>query len=103
MSKVNKTAVLIDGGFFFQRFRANNKKRPPKKNDVEDLISDIMKKVTQKSGEDVKDILFRTYYYDCLPFSGEVEQLDKKGKIDFSATKQYKQQCAYVESLRFIE
>lgn len=45
---LNKVAILIDGGFFIQRFRFLHKKDPVKK-DVEDLISNILKDLNGKN------------------------------------------------------
>lgn len=102
MSKVNKVAILIDGGFFIQRFKAINKKYPLK-NDVEALINDIMIKVTKKSGTNSEDILFRTYYYDSLPFSKTIRNASGKKKIDFSASPIYQQQHSFIYSLATID
>ena len=63
MSKVSQVAILIDGGFFIQRFKKLHGKKPLKK-DVVDLIDDIMTKVKGKSGTDFEDILYRSYSFN---------------------------------------
>jgi uncharacterized LabA/DUF88 family protein len=101
MSKVNKIAILIDGGFFIQRFKRLNKKFPTR-NDVEDLIKDILKKVEIKSGDSSIDILYRSYYYDCLPFGKIIKDVNKK-PIDFSTTSIYHNQKNFIDSLKSID
>lgn len=103
MSKVNKVAILIDGGFFIQRFKALNKGKYPLKKDVENLINDIIAKVKAKSGGSSEDILFRTYYYDSLPFSKTISNASGKKKIDFSQSPIYQQQHSFIYSLANID
>lgn len=102
MSKINKVAILIDGGFFIQRFKALNKKKNPGKADVEKLIEDIMQKLNAKSGTSFEDILFRSYYYDCYPFDKKIK--DPAGTyIDFSASPINTAQTAFINSLKTID
>lgn len=101
MSKVSKVAILIDGGFFKRKFK-NIKGRPPFKNDVENLIIDVMNKVKNKSGTDSEDILFRSYYYDCLPFDKTLKHPDGS-TIDFTESKVYKSQTKFIKSLTNID
>lgn len=101
MSKVNKIAILIDGGFFIQRFKKLNGKNPQSA-DVEKLIKDVLSKVKAKSGSNSIDILYRTYYYDCQPFDKTISDI-KKNEIDFSQTKIYAQQTAFIDSLKNID
>ncbi len=103
MSKVNKVAILIDGGFFIQRFKLLNKGKYPVKKDVEDLIKDIVTKINAKSGINSEDILFRSYYYDSLPFSKTISDASGKKKIDFSKSYIYKQQHSFIYSLANID
>lgn len=46
----SKVAILIDGGFFIQRFKQLNSQKSPTKKDVEKLISDVMNTVQKMSG-----------------------------------------------------
>lgn len=103
MSKVNKVAILIDGGFFIQRFKVQNKGAYPVKKDVEKLIADIVNKVKAKSGSSSIDVLFRSYYYDSLPFSKTISNASGTKKIDFSKTFIYKQQYNFIYSLANID
>lgn len=103
MSKVNKVAILIDGGFFIQRFKIQNKGNYPNKSDVEKLIDDIISKIKAKSGNNGHDILFRSYYYDSLPFDKTVPNANGKAKVDFSKHPIYKQQLGFINSLATID
>lgn len=100
---LNKIAILIDGGFFKQRFKKLEKRDPVKK-DLEDLISEIVKRVAQKNPCATlhPDILLRTFYYDCLPFGKELSKHDGT-KIDFSKSPIYTKQISFLHSLDTIE
>jgi len=102
MSKVNKIAILIDGGFFIQRFKSLNGFDNPKREDIEKLIKDVLEKVQAKSGETSIDILYRTYYYDCLPFEKKIKDISKN-LIDFKKTPIYQQQFDFIDSLKSID
>ena len=102
MSKINKIAILIDAGFFKQCFRKLNNKKDPTKKDVEDLIESIVKKVQEKSNKIEIDILFRTFYYDCLPY-GEIKKHPDGSEYNFSTTDTYKTQTNFINSLKDIE
>lgn len=82
MSKINNIAILIDGGFFIQRFKILNSGKYPLKKDVQLLIDNIMKKVNSESNQDSKNVLFRSYYYDSMPFDKTIRNASGKKKID---------------------
>ena len=100
---LNKIAILIDGGFFKQRFRKLNKKEPTKK-DVELLITNVLVQVTAKNPCAAlhPDVLLRTFYYDCQPFSKELIHPDGT-KIDFSKSSTHTKQSSFLMSLDTIE
>ncbi len=100
---LNKVAILIDGGFFKQRFKKLNKKEPSKK-DVEELIKTILETLKAKNPchELHPDILLRTFYYDCLPFKKELTHPDGT-KIDFSKSDLHSKQSVFLQSLDTIE
>jgi hypothetical protein len=58
---VNKIAILIDGGFFVQRFKANHGKSP-RVTDLQPFVDDVMKKVSATNPLGVSDMLLRTFY-----------------------------------------
>lgn len=100
---LNKIAILIDGGFFIQRFRQINSADPVKK-DVEVLIDAIMTKVSHKnpcSGLH-PDILLRTFYYDCEPF-GKTLKHPSGSHVDYSTLPTFAKQTAYLKSLDTVE
>jgi len=63
---VHKVAILIDGGFFLQRFKTTNN-RSPRIADMGPFISAILNKVAATNTVGNSDMLLRTYYYDCRP------------------------------------
>lgn len=95
---ITKVGVLIDGGFFWQRFIVLNKKEPSPE-DVINEVNKIMDKINLKTAGETKDILFRIYYYDCTPFCREIENHDKSKKIDYSKTPIYINKTKYLEKL----
>jgi uncharacterized LabA/DUF88 family protein len=95
---VNKVAILIDGGFFLQRFKTNNGKSP-RIADLQPFINDIMIKVSATNPPGTSDMLLRTYYYDCRP-NGDTK-IDPNGKtVDFSQHPQFKAANAFHADLR---
>lgn len=84
---INKVAILIDGGFFLQRFKSINNKSP-RVTDLQPFIDDIMKKVAATNPSGINDLLLRTFYYDCRP-NGDTKK-DPNGKaVDFSKHPQF--------------
>ncbi|HEX7846802.1 MAG TPA: NYN domain-containing protein [Chitinophagaceae bacterium] len=82
----NKVAILIDGGFFLQRFKAN-KGSSPRIGDMQPFIDDVMKKVSAINPS-TTNILFRSYYYDCRP-NGDTKNDPKGTAVDFSKHPQF--------------
>lgn len=95
---VNKVAILIDGGFFLQRFKKINEKNP-RITDLQPFIDTIMKKVSATNPTGVSDMLLRTYYYDCRP-NGDKKADPKGNLVDFSQHPQFKAANAFHQDLR---
>lgn len=81
-----KVNILIDGGFFIQKFK-EREGRLPDADDIETEVKIIMEKTQAKTGTECKDILFRVYYYDCTPFDGKVKKPGDTVPTDFSLSK----------------
>ena len=97
-----KVNILIDGGFFTQKFReANN--RVPKAQDVQNEVDCIMQKLRAKTNNETNDILFRVYYYDCKPFDGVVKDHTGKEDVDFSTSKLCKASTLYLYDICKLE
>jgi len=93
----NKVAILIDGGFFLQRYKSING-NSPRIADMQPFINDVMVKVAATTPS-TTDILFRTYYYDCRP-NGDTK-VDPKGiTVDFSKHPQFYAANAFHADLR---
>lgn len=97
----SKIAILIDGGFFTQRFKQINGGASPVRKDVEALIKDIYTKVQAMTASHSIDLL-RTFYYDCRPFEKIITTIKGK-KIDCSQSKIYGSQMAYLNDIKMID
>lgn len=95
---INKVAILIDGGFFLQRFKTNNGKNP-RIADLQPFIDDIMKKVSATNPAGTSDMLLRAFYYDCRP-NGDTKTDPNGKKVDFSQHPQFKAANAFHADLR---
>jgi uncharacterized LabA/DUF88 family protein len=93
-----KVAILIDGGYFLQRFKSLNGK-PPRINNMQPFWDDIMQKVQSTSAIGCSDILFRAFYYDCRPYGDSKPKPDGK-IVDFSKHPQFKAATAFQNDLR---
>lgn len=93
----HKVAILIDGGFFLQRFRAINNAMP-RISDIQPFLDEIMIRV-QASTKNGTDTLFRTFYYDCRPYGDT--QTDPNGNIiNFGAQPKFIAANAFLNDLR---
>lgn len=90
--------ILIDGGFYVQKFK-EREGRLPNANDIENEIAVIMAETQKKTGADCKDILFRVFYYDCSPFDGKVKKPGDTVETDYSQTKAYTAKERVLKSL----
>lgn len=83
-----KTAILVDGGFFLKRYRSINKVRSlePKRT-ANDLWEMCLKHLSQR-GDTYN--LYRIFYYDCLPYDKKQHNPLTGKAIDFKKTEQYK-------------
>ena len=91
-----KTAILIDGSFFYIKFRGKNKRHPTPE-DVRKLIDKTL------TAPELKDsILFRAYYYDCYPFDEEVKNPLTKEKINYAETDVFKARFDYLRSIALM-
>lgn len=99
---VTKVNILIDGGFFTQRFKTLYKKDATVK-DVESLISQVMTLMKAKTNNETQDILFRAFYYDCKPFSGKVKDHTGTRTIDYSQSKSFNLKNKFIEDVAKLE
>lgn len=83
-----KVNILIDGGFFVQKFK-EREGHFPTADEIEKEIAVIMAETQKKTGTYCKDILFRVYYYDCSPYGGKVKKPGATAETDFSQSKGY--------------
>ena len=88
-----KTAVLMDGGFVKKKLK-QQKRRFPKVQDVVDLVAATMAKPQLRDAS-----LFRVYFYDAPPFEGRVQNPIDGSVINFSGTRQARENQALLQSL----
>lgn len=94
---ITKVNVLIDGGFFWQRFK-KIKNRNPRPNDVLAVVNDVMSLVKAKTNGETEDVLFRVFYYDCRPFGDKIK--DQSGKeINYSESPGHTMKNKYLDTL----
>jgi uncharacterized LabA/DUF88 family protein len=97
MNMTTKVNVLIDGGFFHQRFFEINKKNPSH-TDVIKEVDNVMTLVRKKTNGETNDILLRIYYYDCKPFGEKVKRPDGT-EMDFSASRVFAAKNNFLKNL----
>ena len=94
---LHKVAILIDGGFFLRRFKANHSSSP-RISDMEPFLTDLMDKVGRTTTVGT-DTLFRAFYYDCRPY-GETQK-DPNGKlVNFGKEPQFHAATRFQNDLR---
>jgi len=98
---IAKVCVLIDGGFFETLFKKNHEGTPPTPEDVVDEVRytmDAIRSKTREDSDEIEDVLFRVFYYDCLPFGGNVAKIGG-GRKDFSLTQSYADKREFLNEL----
>ena len=97
MGNVSKCAVLIDGGFFYQKYEVLHRKKPGAR-EVQGFVQKVMTDIRKTSDPAVTDVLLRSYYYDCMPY-GKPER-DPYGKIwNFAAKAVFKEKQKFLKDL----
>ena len=93
----NKTAILVDGGFFHKRANFLWGNASPEKR-ANQLVEHCMKHLSQKNGP--KNELYRILYYDCPPMDKRLYHPLSQKTIDFSKTELYKWMNIFHQELR---
>lgn len=99
---MNKTAILVDGGFFLKRYKSIKKLHSldPTKT-AKDLITICHKHLNQGKGKEKrKRELYRIYYYDCMPYGGKQHNPITGKHIDFSKSEMYLFRVTFFEELK---
>jgi len=81
-----RIAVLVDGGFFIKRYNAvfNEKRAMTGRQVAHELYKIAHKHVGRQN------ILYRIFYYDCVPFEKKMTNPISGKLIDFKKTEEYK-------------
>lgn len=91
-----KIAVMIDGGFFVKRFRANydKEKRMTGAEVAEQLYTMAMRHVGERN------TLYRIFYYDCYPLDKKAHNPITNKAIDFKHTPEYEFKMDLLNTLK---
>ena len=96
----HNVAILIDGGFFFRRFKAINYGKNPRVVDMKPFLDDVMVKV-QDTTLNGTDVLFRAFYYDCRPY-GDLQTDPNGNLIDFRAQPKFAAANNFLNGIRIF-
>lgn len=91
-----KTAILVDGGFYKRQARRLFGTKTPQERALE-LVSYCRRHLQQDNK--TKNSLYRIFYYDCEPLSGNVYHPFLKKDINFNKTGDYAWNSAFYEEL----
>ena len=91
-----KIAVLIDGGFFIKRFNSiYNMERTMTGSEVAAHLYTFAHKHVG-----LGNVLYRIFYYDCLPFGKKMQNPISKRSVDFSKSEEYKFRMELFDALK---
>ncbi|HEY5466104.1 MAG TPA: NYN domain-containing protein [Clostridia bacterium] len=94
---MNRTAILIDGGFFVKRaIKLWGKKSPE---ELAKILQDYCIRHIKQNREDYHQ-LYRIFYYDCPPINKKMHHPLSNRLIDYAKTEQYEWRLAFHEQLR---
>ncbi|EDS72971.1 hypothetical protein ANASTE_00686 [Anaerofustis stercorihominis DSM 17244] len=97
---MNKTAILVDGGFYRKRAMYLWGDKSPSERALE-LSSYCKRHLNEKiDGVKTKNDLYRIFYYDCTPISKKVYHPLLDRTVDFSKTDTYNWTVDFLESLK---
>ncbi len=94
---MNRTAILIDGGFFVKRaIKLWGKKTPE---ELANILQDYCCRHLKRNREDFHQ-LYRIFYYDCPPINKKMHHPLTNRLIDYAKTEQYEWRLAFHDELR---
>lgn len=91
-----KVAVLIDGGFFIKRFNAQY--NADRKMTSEEVADHLYTMAHFHVGNN--NILYRVFYYDCIPLNKKAHNPISHNPIDYSGSNEYKFRMGLFEALK---
>lgn len=89
--EIMKIAILIDGGFFDAVNKNKTDGQFPTAYHVKQEVEHTMQLIRAKTlidSENIKDVLFRVYFYDAQPFNGK-KTSPQGDEYDFTLSKSY--------------
>ena len=94
---MNSLAILIDGGYFKKCYYQRHRKSP-----IPDNVSSHCEKLLDHPKLANQELL-RIFYYDCLPYDGELMNPFSGDMIHYSQTEQYKNNMDFFDELKVKE
>lgn len=95
-----KVAILFDGSFFIKKFQkaAGCGSNLPSSDIIVETCNKIM-----SSKELVNDFLFRSYFYDCYPYSGDATSHPITGEeCDFASSPVASARKSYLDNIKIL-
>ena len=91
-----KIAILVDGGFFIKRFNSiYNRSRNMSGSEVANYLYTFAHKHVGYG-----NVLYRIFYYDCIPFGKKMQNPISKKTIDYSKTDEFRFRSDLLEALK---
>lgn len=91
-----KIAILVDGGFFIKRFNSiYNRNRNMSGSEVANYLYTFAHKHVGYG-----NVLYRIFYYDCIPFGKKMQNPISKKTIDYSKTDEFRFRSDLLEALK---
>lgn len=94
-----QTAVLVDGGFYRKR-AAYLWGKKTSKDRADELINYCLAHIHQDDNTPYQRILYRIFYYDCLPLAKTVFHPLKRVNIDFQKSDTYTWMNEFLDELK---
>lgn len=95
---MTKTAILVDGGFYRKRARAQWGQKDPASR-ADELVRYTFKHLNKKDGDSSRS-LYRVFYYDCPPVAKKIYHPLRKRDVDLSKEPVFKWMNDFLDELR---
>lgn len=95
-----RTAILVDGGFYRRRAQSMLGEKTAAER-ADELSAYCWKHIRHQQGKhDVERLLYRIFYYDCLPMEKKVFHPFLQRQVDFSRSELYTWMLAFMDALK---
>ena len=95
-----RTAILVDGGFYRRRAQSMLGEKTAAER-ADELSAYCWKHIRHQQGKHaVERLLYRIFYYDCLPMEKKVFHPFLQRQVDFSRSELYTWMLAFMDALK---